>query len=46
MAKISVDSKTSAQIISDEPSLKEFGTFSVELVSSTANQLDLKVVQK
>jgi len=46
VAKMSVDSKNSAQIISDELSLKDFGTFSVEVVSSTANQLELKVVPK
>jgi hypothetical protein len=46
VAKMSVDSKSSAQIISDELSLKDFGTFSVEVVSSTANQLELTVVPK
>jgi len=46
VAKMSVDSKNSAQIISDELSLRDFGTFSVEVVSSTANQLELKVVPK
>jgi hypothetical protein len=46
VAKMSVDSKSSAQIVSDELSLKDFGTFSVEVVSSTANQLELKVVPK
>jgi len=46
VAKVSVDSKNSAQIISDELSLRDFGTFSVEVVSSTANQLELKVVPK
>jgi hypothetical protein len=46
VAKLSVDSKNSAQIISDELSLKDFGTFSVEVISSTANQLELKVVPK
>ena len=46
VAKMSVDSKNSAQIISDELSLKDFGTFAVEVVSSTANQLELKVVPK
>jgi hypothetical protein len=45
-AKIQVDSKSSAQILSDELSLKDFGTFSVEVVSSTANSLELKVVPK
>ncbi len=46
VAKISVDSKTSAQALSDELSLKDFGTFSVEVTSSTANSLELKVMQK
>jgi len=46
VAKMSVDSKSSAQIVSDELSLKDFGTFAVEVVSSTANQLELKVVPK
>jgi hypothetical protein len=46
VAKMSVDSKSSAQIVSDELSLKDFGTFSVEVTSSTANQLELKVVPK
>jgi hypothetical protein len=46
VAKMSLDSKSSAQIISDELSLKDFGTFSVEVVSSTANQLELTVVPK
>lgn len=46
VAKISVSSKSSAQILSDELSLKDFGTFAVEVVSSTANQLELRVVPK
>ncbi len=46
VAKISVDSKTSAQALSDELSLKDFGTFSVEVTSSTANSLELKVIPK
>jgi len=45
-AKISVDSKNSAQSISDEILLKNFGTFAVEVVSSTANSLELKVSPK
>jgi hypothetical protein len=45
-AKISVDSKNSAQILSDELVLKDFGGFSVEVVSSTANALELKVAPK
>ena len=46
VAVMSVDSKNSAQIISDELSLKDFGTFAVEVVSSSANKLELKVVPK
>ena len=45
-AKISVDSKNSAQILSDELVLKDFGGFSVEIVSSTPNALELKVTPK
>ena len=45
-AKISVDSKNSAQSLSDELVLKNFGTFSVEVVSSTANSLELRVTPK
>jgi hypothetical protein len=45
-AKISVDSKNSAQTISDELLLRDFGTFTVEVVSSTANSLELKVTPK
>ncbi len=45
-AKISVDSKNSAQILSDELLLRDFGTFTVEIVSSTANSLELKVTPK
>ena len=36
-AKISVDSKNSAQTLSDEILLRNFGAFSVEVVGSTAN---------
>jgi len=46
IAKISVDSKNSAQTLSDELVLKDFGTFAVEVVSSTANSLELKVTPK
>ena len=46
IAKIEVDSKTSAQALSDELVLKDFGTFSVEVVNSTANSLELKVAPK
>ena len=45
-AKISVDSKSSAQALSDELALKDFGTFAVEVVGSTANSLELKVTPK
>ena len=45
-AKIEVDSKTSAQALSDELVLKDFGTFSVEVMNSTANTLELKVAPK
>lgn len=46
VAKISVDSKTSAQLLSDELSVKDFGGFSVEITGSTANSLELRVVPK
>lgn len=45
-AKIVVNSKISAQIVSDELTAKDFGNFSVEVVSSTANSLKLKVTKK
>ena len=45
-AKISVDSKSSAQILSDELVQRDFGTFAVEVVASTANSLELKVTPK
>ncbi len=45
-AKISVDSKNSAQTLSDEILLRDFGAFSVEVVGSTANALELKVTPK
>ena len=45
-ARISVDSKNSAQILCDELVLKDFGTFSVEIVSSTPNALELKVTPR
>jgi len=45
-AKISVDSKNTAQTLSDELVLRDFGTFLVEVVSSTANSLELKVTPK
>jgi hypothetical protein len=46
IAKISVDSKSSTQILSDELLVKDFGTFAVDVVSSTANSLELKVTPK
>ena len=46
LAKISVDSRNSAQMLSDELALKDFGTFSVEVVGSTPNSLILKVTPK
>jgi hypothetical protein len=45
-AKISVDSKNSAQTLSDEILLRNFGAFSVDVVGSTANSLELKVTPK
>ena len=45
-AKISVDSKNSAQTLSDEILLRNFGAFSVEVIGSTANSLELKVTPK
>jgi len=45
-AKISVDAKGSAQTISDELLLKDFGTFGVEIVGSTANSIEMKVTPK
>ena len=45
-AKISVDCKGSAQSLSDELLLRDFGTFAVEVVGSTANSLELRVAPK
>jgi Flagellar assembly protein T, N-terminal domain len=45
-AKISVDSKSSAQILSDEILQQAFGTFTVDVIGSTANSLELKVNAK
>ncbi len=45
-AKISVSSKSSAQTLSDELLLKDFGAFSVDVVGSAANSLELKVTPK
>jgi hypothetical protein len=45
-AKISVYSKNSTQTLSDEIRLRDFGAFSVEVMSSTANSLELKVTPK
>ncbi len=45
-ARISVDSKVSAQTLSDDLVLRDFGTYAVEVVGSTANSLELKVTPK
>jgi hypothetical protein len=45
-AKISVDCKTSAQALSDDLMLRDFGAFTVEVVNATANSLELKVAPK
>ncbi len=45
-AKISVDSKSSAQVLSDELLSRNFGAFTVEVTGSTANSLELKVTPK
>lgn len=45
-ARISVDSKSSAQVLSDEILQGAFGSFLVEVVGSTANSLELKVTAK
>ena len=45
-ARISVDSKVSAQTLSDDLLLRDFGAFTVDVVSSTANSLELKVSPK
>ena len=45
-AKLSVDSKNSAQLLSDELAIKDFGTFSVDVTGSSANSLELKVMPK
>jgi hypothetical protein len=45
-AKISVDSKNNAQTLSEEILLKNFGAFSVEVMGSTTNFLELKVTPK
>jgi hypothetical protein len=42
-ARISVDSRTTAQVLSDELVLRDLGTFSIEVVGSTANSLELRV---
>jgi hypothetical protein len=44
--KISVDSRDGAQTLSDEILLRNFGAFSVEVVGSTANALELRVTPK
>jgi len=45
-ARISVDSKVSAQTLSDTLTLSDFGTFGVEVTASTANTLELRVTPK
>jgi hypothetical protein len=45
-ALISVDSKVSAQTLSDDLLLRDFGMFTVEVVSSTPNALVLKITPK
>lgn len=45
-AKFHADIQTSTQALSHELALKDFGKFSVEVVGSTANSLELKVVPK
>ena len=45
-AKISVDSKSSTQVLSDELLSRNFSAFTVEVVGSTANSLELKVTPK
>jgi hypothetical protein len=45
-ARISVNSKLSAQTLSDDLLLRDFGAFGVEVVGSTANSLELKVTPK
>jgi hypothetical protein len=45
-ARMSVDVKGSAQTVSDELLLKDFGAFRVEVVGSTANSLELRVTPK
>jgi hypothetical protein len=46
VAKVSVDSKSSTQTLSDELSLKDFGTFAVEVTGSTANSLEIMISPK
>jgi Flagellar assembly protein T, N-terminal domain len=45
-AKIFVNARDSAQTLSDEILLRNFGAFSVEVVSSTANALEMRVTPK
>ncbi len=45
-AKIAVESKNSAQDLSDEILRRKFADFTVEVVSSTANSMDLQVTPK
>jgi hypothetical protein len=46
VAKVSVDLKGTAQTLSDEIALKDFGSFTVEVTASTANSLELRVAPK
>ena len=45
-AKVSVDSKSSTQVLSDELLSRNFGSFTVEVIGSTANSLELKITPK
>lgn len=45
-ARIYVDSKVSALALSDDLSHRDFGTFAVEVIGSTASSLELKVTPK
>lgn len=45
-AKISVDSKSSAQALSDELQMRDFSGFLVEVTGLTANSIELKVTPK
>ncbi len=45
-AKITVDSKSSTQVLSDELQMRDFAGFTVEVTGSTANSLELRVTPK